>query len=127
MPDVHIHTARDTGSVKTIEERLEQVFPKGSFFLKNPEGSNARSDQSVETFRGDWAKRLGKTADDFKDAASKKQTVRIKASNDVETIKKNLAEAIGIPNAAIVMQKPDGSVSKTNIKLSTFRGYWSGK
>jgi len=124
---IAVPTAREDGTVSTIERRLAKVFPEGSYFLKNPEGTNAKSNQLVSTFRTDWAKQQKTTVEQYMKRAADKQTVAVKANYDVGTIKKNLCQALGIPPAALVIQKPSGEVSKDNIKLSTFRGYWAGK
>ena len=119
-------TVRDNGTVGTIESYLEQVFPKGSFYLKNPEGSNARSDQGTGTFRQDWAKHQNKTPEDYKNEAARRETVTVNTSYKLETIRRNVAEALGIPPTSIVLVDPrDEQPSKLNIQLSTFRGYWS--
>jgi len=117
-------TAKDNGTISTIEKRLAEVFPAKSFYLKNPEGTDARSDQSVATFREDWAKKQKINPEIYKKRAAQKSTVNINARYDIGTIKQNMAEALGIPPAAIVLMKNSTEKSKTNIKLSTFRGYW---
>ena len=125
MPVISVATANDNGSIQTIEKRLESLLPRGSCFLKNPEGTDARSDQLVKTFREDWAKKQHTTAQSYKDRAAKRKTVCVQGNIDVGTVRRNLAEALGIPAAALVFCKPKGLVAKDNIKVTTFRGYWS--
>lgn len=120
-------TVRDNGTVGTIESYLKQAFPEGSFHLKNPEGGDARSDQSTETFRNDWAKHQNTTPDAYKKKASGNNTVKVQGNYQLNTIRRNIAEALGIPPASIVLFKPDGTKSKLNVQLSTFLGYWSKK
>ena len=117
-------TAKDNGTISTIEKRLAEVFPAKSFYLKNPDTTDARSDQLVATFRENWAKRQNVSPETYKKKAARKSTVNINARYDISTLKQNMAEALGIPPAAIVLMKNSTEKSKTNIKLSTFRGYW---
>lgn len=122
---IGMHTARDNGQIRTIEERLLAVFPEGSFYLRNPEGTNARSDQGVDKFRLDWAKHQKTKPEAYKQKAGKIDTVRVSGRTSIRTIKKNIAESVGIPPAAIVLRKPDDTKLNESVQLSTFKGYWS--
>lgn len=123
---IYVYTPKNNGQVGTLEERLAEFLPEGAFYLKNPEGTNAKSNQKMETFRRDWAKRLRKDPQEFVDQAGENKTVTIKNNVSLATLKRNLGAALGIPAAAIVLQKRDGTPAKDSVKLSTFRGYWSG-
>ncbi len=127
MPTIDWPTARDAGHVSTVEERLDQVFPSGSYYLKNPDGSNARSDQGIDTFRKEWAKKQKTTPEAYKKKGARRQILRYEAHISIGTIRRNAAEGLGIPAAAIVLQKPDGEKPGMNVQLNTFRGYWTGK
>lgn len=125
MPTIDWYTARDTGHVSTIEERLDQVFPTRSYYLRNPDGTNARSDQSIETFRKAWADKQKTTPEALKQKAAKRPTLTYKPTISIATIRRNAAEGLGIPVAAIVLKRPDGAAPKPGVHLSTFRGYWA--
>lgn len=118
-------TARDNGTVGTIESHLERAFPRGSFYLKNPEGTDAKSNQLTETFRKDWAKYQGTTPEEYKRRASGNNTVQVRGDYQLNTIRSNVAESLGIPPASVVLIKPNGETQNDlNIQLSTFKGYW---
>jgi hypothetical protein len=119
-----VSTAYDNHTIRTIEEKLKEVFPEEAIYLKNPEGSNARSDQRVSTFRKDWAKKQNISPEDYKKKASEIKKVEVKPSYNVQTLQKYLAEGMGIPPAAIVLVKPDGEKCDPSVNLSTFKGYW---
>lgn len=127
MPTIDWPVARDHGHVSTAEERLDQVFPKGSYYLKNPDGSNAYSNKGMDTFRKEWAKHQKTTEEELKKKAARRPTLTYRGNLSLATLRKNAAEGLGIPTAAIVLQKPDGTTPKMMIQLSTFRGYWAGK
>ncbi|MEX2445195.1 MAG: hypothetical protein WD492_16445 [Alkalispirochaeta sp.] len=127
MPTIEWPTARDNGHVSTVEERLNQVLPSESYYLKSPDGSNARSDQGIDTLRASWAKELKLSTEELKKRAQKRQKLTYKTNVSINTIRRNAAEGLGIPAAAIELQKPDGTRPKMTVQLSTFRGYWAGK
>lgn len=126
MPTVHIDTPHDNWEISTIEDRLRRIFPEDSFYLKNPEGSNARSDQLVSTFRSDWAKYQGNSVDSYKKKAGETQTVNVNDSYQVKTLKRNAADACGIPPAAIALKIPPESRKGEEMQVSSFRGYFYG-
>lgn len=121
---VRVPTARDIGTVGTIESHLRKVFPEKSIYLRNPDGTNARSDQKVDTFRKAWARHQNTTPDAFKAKAAGNEIVTIRPTVSVATHKRNCATALGIPPAAIVIVQPGGERVQEEIQLNTLRTYW---
>jgi len=78
-------------------------------------------------FRSAWAKKQKTTPEAYKKKGADRQTLALRANVSIGTIRRNAAEGLGIPPAAIVLRRPDGESPKMTVQLSTFRSYWAKK
>ena len=123
---IEVKPKRDDMLVRTLETKspLFQAFPKGSIVVLKPKGVNARSDMLLGTLRKEWAAHEKKTATDYKGSATESVTVEVNPLGNIGTLRDTMARALGLPQSALELRMPDGTVANPRAKVASFLDTW---
>lgn len=129
MQQIEVKPKRNDMLVGTLEKKspLFQAFPVGSIVVLKPNRTNARSDMQLGTLRKEWATHERVSAERYRAKPTEAVVVEVNPLGNIGTLRNTMAQALGLPPAALELRMPDGTTANPNGKVARFLDRWGVK
>lgn len=123
---IEVKAKRGDMKVGTLETKspLFQAFPKGSVVVLKPNGKDARSDMEIGTLRKEWAAHEKVTPETYRNSATEVVEVDVNPLGTIGALKTKMAEALGLPKAALELRLKDGEAANPSTRVAKFFETW---